>query len=629
MQKAQQYFIIDFDSTFIKSEGLDELAAVALKKTNNKQKIIERIKLLTQEGMEGKISFEKSLNERITLLKANRTHVEKTATKLKKNISSSIMRNKTFFKTYANNIYIVSGGFKEFVIPVIKNFGISEDHVFANTFLFDKKGNIRGIDTTNPLAHDNGKVKCIKSLKLEGDITIIGDGYTDFQLKKSGIANKFIAFTENIEREIVIKNADYAVQSFDEFLYVNKLPMSLSYPKSRLTALLLENVDNDAVTILEKEGYHVEYHKKSLSEDELIEKIKNVSLLGIRSRTHLNDKVIQNAHHLLAVGAYVIGTNLIDLPSAAKKGIAIFNAPYGSTRSVVELVISEMMVLMRGIFEKSNNLHKGIWDKSADGSREIKGKTLGIIGYGTIGTQVGILAESLGMDVLFYDIVERPVLGNAERCKTLEELLKKSDIISLHVDGRPENKNLIADREFQRMKNDVIFLNASRGFVVDMDALIKYLGNGKIRGAAIDVFPKEPRSNDEPFVSPLQKFPNVILTPHIGAATKEAQKNIAHFVSHKLIEFVNTGNTYLSVNLPNIQFQKNGHRLLHIHNNVPGTLAKINNVFAENNINILGQQLKTNENIGYVITDVDQKYDKKILKILKQIPETIRFRILY
>jgi D-3-phosphoglycerate dehydrogenase / 2-oxoglutarate reductase len=419
------------------------------------------------------------------------------------------------------------------------------------------------------------------------------------------------------------------VPSFDEFLYRNKLPMSLSYPKSRLSVLLLENIDNDAVTVFEKEGYHVEYHKKSLPEDELIEKIRHVSLLGVRSRTYLNDNILRHAEHLLAVGAYVIGTNLIDLSSAAKKGIAIFNAPYGSTRSVVELVISEMMVLIRGIVEKSNKLHAGIWDKSANGSREIKGKTLGIIGYGTIGTQVGLLAEALGMDVCFYDLVERPILGNALRCETLEELLKKSDIITVHVDGRKENTNLISEKEFSRMKDDVIFLNASRGFVVDIDALVTYLNKGKVRSAAIDVFPKEPRSNDEPFISDLQKFPNVILTPHIGAATKEAQKNIAQFVSHKLIEYVNTGNTYLSVNLPNIQFQMHGHRLLHIHNNVPGILAKINNTFAENNINVLGQQLKTNEHIGYVITDVDQKYDKKILQILKQIPDTIKLRVLY
>lgn len=630
-KKNQQIFLIDFDSTFIKSEGIDELAAVSLKKSKDREERLAKIKTLTQQGMDGKIPFGKSLMKRIGLLQANKSHIEKTAKILKRDISSSILRNKHFFKTYKNNIYIISGGFEEFIIPVVKSFGISENHIFANTFLFDKEGNITGIDTKNPLAHDNGKVKLIKSLKLKGDIYVIGDGYTDYKLKEEGLVKKFIAFTENIEREVVIKKADHIASSFDEFLYSNNLPMSLSYPKSRISVLLLENIDNTAVNNFEREGYTVKYFEKSLAEEDLQKEIQDISILGIRSRTAITPAVLTHANRLMALGVFAIGTNNLNLPALTQKGIATFNAPYSNTRSVVELVLGEIIMLMRHVFEKSDKMHRGIWEKSAKGSHEVKGKTLGIIGYGNIGTQLGLLAENLGMRVCFYDKVEKLILGNAQKCETLEELLKKSDVVTVHVDGNSSNKNLIGEKEFVLMKDGAIFINACRGFVVDEKALITNLKNGKIQGAAIDVFPQEPKSNSEPFISELKQFPNVILTPHIGGSTEEAQKNIARYVSQKLIEYVNTGNTYLSVNLPNIQLpeQKNSHRLLHMHNNVPGIIAQMNKVLAEHNINILGQYLKTSEEIGYVITDVDKKYDKKILDILKQIPNTIRFRVLY
>lgn len=631
-QKTKQYFIIDFDNTFIKSEGLEELAAIALKNNPQKETVLEKIKELTMLGKEDKISFEESLNKRLELLKANRQDVEKLAAHLKKNISDSILRNKNFFKTFKDNIYIISGGFKDFIIPVIKPFGIPESHVFANTFIYDNKGNITDFDKTNPLSQENGKAKLVKSLNLtDADTYVIGNEYTDYKLKELGLVKEFIAFTENIERDVVVNKADRVAPTFDEFLYINKLPMSLSYPKNRINVMLLENIDKDAVTRFEKEGYSVTYYEKSLPEEELAEKIKNVFILGIRSGTRITPKVLQNADHLLTVGAYCIGTNQIDLLSCAQQGITVFNAPYSNTRSVVELIIGEIIMLFRDVVNKSNKTHKGIWDKSAKGAHEIRGKTLGIIGYGNIGSQVSVLAESLGMKVIFYDIVEKLALGNAKRCKTMQELLKTADIITVHVDGSPQNINLISEKELHAMKDDVIFLNASRGFVVDINALVKYLKNGKIKGAAIDVFPKEPKGKDDPFISELQQFPNVILTPHIGGSTEEAQKNIAEFVSTKIIEYINSGNTYLSVNIPNIQVppQNHTHRLLHLHENVPGIMAKINSILAENNINIEGQYLKTNEQIGYVITDVNKKYDVQVLDILKKIPHTIRFRVLY
>ena len=406
---------------------------------------------------------------------------------------------------------------------------------------------------------------------------------------------------------------------------------TLSYPKNKISVLLLENVHKSAVSLFEKEGHSVTYHAKSLAEDELVKNIQNVSILGIRSRTQITKNVLEHAKHLLAIGVFGIGTNNIDLTTAAQKGVTVFNAPYSSTRSVVELTIGNMLMLSRRVFEKNNKLQKGIWDKSTAGCHEIKGKTLGIIGYGTIGTQIGILAEMLGMNVCFYNTSEKPILGNAQKCKTLEELLKKSDIITVHVDGKPANHNLISDKEFQQMKHGALFLNASRGFVVDIPSLKKHLENGKIQGAAIDVFPKEPKSIDEPFISQLQGIPNVILTPHIGGASEEGQKNIANFVPNKVIDYINTGNSMLSVNIPNIQLPKQGktHRLLHLHKNTPGILAQLNKIFAEYNINIVGQYLKTDENIGYVITDVDKNYNKDIINVVKQIPNTTRLRVLY
>lgn len=631
-QGTKQYFIIDFDNTFIKSEGLQELAAIALKNNPHKDSVLEQIKELTTLSIEGKIPFAESLDKRLALLKANRQDVERLAAHLKKNISDSILRNKQFFKTFKDNIYIISDGFKDFIIPVIKPFGIPEDHVFANTFIYDNKGNITDFDKTNPLSQDDGKVKLIKALNLtNADTYVIGGRYTDYKLKALGLVKEFIAFTENIEGDVLVDRADRVAQTFDEFLYINRLPRSLSYPKNRINVMLLENIDQDAVTRFEKEGYEVNYYEKSLAQDELAEKIKNVFILGIRSGTRITPAVLQNADRLLAVGAYCIGTNQIDLLSCTQQGITIFNAPYSNTRSVVELIIGEIIILLRDVANKSHKMHNGIWDKSARGAHEIRGKTLGIIGYGNIGSQISVLAESLGMKVIFYDIVEKLALGNAKRCKTLEELLKTADIITVHVDGNPQNVNLIAEKEFRAMKDDVIFLNASRGFVIEIDALVKYLQNGKIKGAAIDVFPKEPKGKDDPFISELQQFPNVILTPHIGGSTEEAQKNIAEFVSSKIIEYINSGNTHLSVNIPNIQVppQNHTHRLLHLHKNVPGIMASINSILAENNINIEGQYLKTNEQIGYVITDVNKKYDVQVLDILKKIPDTIRFRVLY
>ncbi len=628
---ANQYFIIDFDSTIIQTEGLEELAQIVLEKNPRKNEILEEIKKITNLGMEGKIGFSESLKKRLSLLKINKADLEKLAKILKKKISPSILRNKHFFKTYKQQIYIITGGFREFVEPVTIELGIQPNHILSNTFKFNKKGEVIGFDPENLLSKDGGKLKAVKSLKLSGEIIAIGDGFTDLQIKQSGVAKHFYAFTENVTREIVVQNADHVIGSFDEFLFVNKFPMSVSYPKSKMKALLLENIEIGAKEAMEKEGYQVELLKKALDEVELAEKIKDISILGIRSKTKVTKKVLENAQRLKAVGAFCIGTDQMDLNALTENGVAIFNAPFQNTRSVVELALGEIIILIRGVIDKNEKLHKGIWDKSTTGSNEIRGKTLGIIGYGKIGSQLSTLAESLGMNVIFYDRFVKLPLGNTKKVETLHELLKTSDIISIHVSGEKTNSNLIGEKEFSQMKDGVIFLNLSRGFVVDIKALAKYIKSGKIKGAAIDVFPSEPKSRDEEFKSQLRELSNVIITPHIAGSTEEAQKEIAQFVSGKIIEFINTGNTYLSVNLPNIQLplQGNSHRLLHLHKNVPGLLAQINKIIADNNINIIGQYLKTSEDVGYVITDVNKKYDADILKQLQKIPDTIRFRVLY
>jgi D-3-phosphoglycerate dehydrogenase len=625
------HIIIDFDSTFTKVEGLDELAAIALTGHPQREQIVQEITDLTNKGMNGEMSFSEGLHKRIALLKASRAHIEELVSFLRTKVSDSFQRNKQFLTQNADYIYIVSSGFKEFIVPVVTELGLRADHVYANEFRFDEEGNIIGIDENNVLSTDGGKIKLLSSLNLEGEVYAIGDGYTDYQLKESGLASRFYAFTENIERPKVIAVADHIATSFDDFLYDNKLSRSQSYPKSRIKVLLLENVHPVALRAFEEQGFNVEFVKGALDEDELCERIKDVSIIGIRSKTNITKRVLENANRLMAIGAFCIGTNQIDLEAAAERGIAVFNAPYSNTRSVVELAIGEMIVLIRNVVTKTNQMHAGIWDKSANGSFEVRGKKLGMVGYGSIGTQLSVVAEALGMEVYFYDGVEKLSLGNARKVNSLDELLSIADVISMHVDGRKENTNLIGKREFDLMKKGVIFMNLSRGHVVDIEALADAVKSGKVAGASVDVFPKEPKTNDEVFESALRGLPNVILTPHIGGSTEEAQENIGHFVPSKLLEYMNNGSSYGSVNFPEVQLPKlkDSHRLLHIHANIPGVLAKLNNIFAKNNINITGQYLKTNEKIGYVIVDIAKGYTEEFIQEVKEVEGTIRFRMLY
>lgn len=405
-----------------------------------------------------------------------------------------------------------------------------------------------------------------------------------------------------------------------------------SLDKSKIKFLLLEGLHQSAVDTLNAAGYtNIEYLKTSLTEEELIEKIKDVHFIGIRSRTQLTEKVFASAKKLIAVGCFCIGTNQVNLMAALSKGVPVFNAPYSNTRSVAELVLAQAILLLRGVPEKNAVCHRGGWMKSAVNSYEIRGKKLGIIGYGSIGTQFSVLAESLGMKVYFYDIITKLPLGNATQVGSLKELLEISDIVSLHVPETAATKYMFGAEQIQQMKQDSILMNAARGTVVDIDALAEAIKSKKLLGAAIDVFPVEPKSNTEEFVSPLRGLDNVILTPHVGGSTMEAQENIGVEVAEKLSTYSDTGATITSVNFPEVALpaHPNKHRLLHIHENVPGVLSEINQVFSDNDINIGGQYLQTNDKVGYVVVEVDKEYSALALEKLKAVKGTIRCRVLY
>lgn len=396
-----------------------------------------------------------------------------------------------------------------------------------------------------------------------------------------------------------------------------------------MKALLLENIDKTAIEAFEKAGFEVDSRSGALEGEELIEALQDVNVVGVRSRTHLTEEVVeQMPDHLVAIGAFSIGTNQIALDAAAKRGIVCFNAPYSNTRSVVELAMGEIVVMARRLFDKSQQMHQGIWRKSADGSHEVRGRTLGIVGYGNIGSQLSILAEAFGMKVQFYDIADKLALGNAHRCDSLEELLSTSETVSLHVDGRYENRDIFGAREFAMMPERSLFLNLSRGFVVDEVALAENLRSGHIAGAAIDVYHEEPKTTGDPFENPLQGMPNVILTPHVGGSTREAQSDIGRYVSGKLIDYVTNGSTAMSVNMPQVQVQPlQGHRIIHIHENVPGVMGTLNTILSSHNANIAYQALSTVGDTGFAIMDVTSS-TPGLAAELEEVPHTIRVRVL-
>jgi D-3-phosphoglycerate dehydrogenase len=624
-------FVIDFDSTLVTGETLDVIAEVVLEGDPEADAKAAAIRRITDRAMAGDLDFGEALRTRLELLRPSREAVAEAAARMAGMVTPSVARNRAFFEENRDRVYVISGGFHEVVEPVVAAFGVGPEQVLANRLDFGADGSACGVEASNPLARAGGKAEAVRNLGLEGEVVVVGDGWTDYEIRQAGAAHRFHAFVENVKREKVMAAADHIAASFDEVLHREGAGARFSYPRSKMRILLLENIHPLAVERFQREGYEVETVRSAPDEAELARRLKGVHVLGLRSKTQLTATALEGADRLLAAGAFCIGTNQIDLKAASGMGVAVFNAPYANTRSVVELAVGMIVSLMRGVHRKSAQLHAGKWDKSAEGARELRGKTLGIIGYGAIGSQLSVLAEAMGMRVVFHDVGEKLTLGNAVRRRSLGEVLAEADVVSLHVDGRPENRNLIGAAEIQRMKPGAALINLSRGHVVDIGAVAQALGSGRLSGGAFDVFPEEPRSNDEPFESPLRGLPNVILTPHIGGSTEEAQENIGEFVAERLLAFLNRGDTSHSVNLPNLQMSEvsGAHRFLHIHRNQPGVLAAINGAIAEHGLNILAQHLKTGEDTGYVIVDVDNAYPREVIAAMKAVPGTLKFRVLY
>ncbi len=628
---AAPTLIFDFDSTLVRIETLEALADIALEGHVDAASVRAEVASLTHRAMAGDLDFGQALRARLAMLPLTRTHVQALADRILDEGTPSVRRNLRFFNENAEKIVILSGGFREIILPIAERLGVSPERVICNDLVYDAEGRVIGVEDANPLSHENGKPAAIRALGLKGPVVMVGDGWNDAEVKLAGAADRFYAFTEIVRRDKVVAVADGEVKSIDELLHAEGLAGRWSYPRSRIKMLLLENIHPAAVERLEEAGYSVETMKGALDEADLIEKIKGVHVLGIRSKTNVTEAVLAAADRLMAVAAFCIGTNQIDLEACAARGVAVFNAPYSNTRSVVELALGLTITLMRDVVDKSAAMHEGRWNKSADGSRELRGKTLGIVGYGAIGSQLSVLAEALGMRVIFHDLSERLALGNAKRMRSLDALLAESDVVTLHVDGRVENTNLIGAAQFQMMRPGTLFLNLSRGHVVNVGDLAQAIQGGRVGGAALDVFPEEPRTNADPFDTPLKGLKNVILTPHIGGSTEEAQEAIAEFAAERLLGYLNRGDTTFCVNLPNVQLAEvsGGHRILHIHRNQPGVMAELNRELSAAGLNILGQHLKTDERTGYVIMDVDRDYDPQALRVLRAVPGTLRFRLLH
>jgi D-3-phosphoglycerate dehydrogenase len=615
----------------VRIETLEVLADIALAGAPDAAAIRAEVGALTDQAMAGELPFGEALRRRLALLPLTRTHVAELAARILDEGTPSVRRNLRFFRENAGRIIILSGGFREIIAPLAAHLHVPAEQVLCNDLIYDADGRVVGVDEANPLSQAGGKPTLIRSLNLPGPVVMIGDGWTDAEVKLEGGADRFHAFTEIVRRDRVVAAADTEAPSMDEFLHTEGLAGRWSYPRGRIRILLLENIHPAAVERLEEAGYTVESLKGALDEDALIEALRGVHVLGVRSKTQVSGRVLEAADRLMAVAAFCIGTNQIDLDAAADRGVAVFNAPYSNTRSVVELAVGLTIALLRDVADKSAAMHRGEWNKSATGSRELRGKTLGIVGYGAIGSQLSVLAEGLGMRVIFHDLTERLALGNARRMASLDALLAESDVVSLHVDGRSDNAALIGAAQLSRMKEGSLLLNLSRGHVVEVGALAQALGSGRIGGAAVDVFPEEPATNAEPFDSPLRGLPNVILTPHIGGSTEEAQEAIGAFAAERLLAYLNRGDTTFCVNLPNVQLAEvdGAHRILHIHRNQSGVLAELNRALAAAGLNILGQHLKTDERTGYVITDVDRDYAPEALQSLRSVAGTLRFRMLH
>ncbi len=639
--------VFDFDSTIINAEGTELVIREALQreKPEQREKKMERLKAITHQATNGDMPLGEALQKRFNLTRVTREDVENAAAHILNTINPRVRETIRIFQERGKQIFIFSNSFIELLKPVASEVGVPSQNLFANDLVY-QDGQVTGFNEDNPLFLSLGKVFLAEQLRnegrLEGGTAVVGDGYSDLVIRRNNVADMFVYFAGTALHEPIRKQADFSVDRFDQLLPLFFSDNELSNDSAEVFAaadnghkgeavpaiLLLENIHIEAQNKLQAAGYHVERREASLGEEAIYQSASEANIIGIRSKTHLTKEIISRLPDLWAIAAFSIGTNQIDLQSAAHSGIPVFNAPFSNTRSVAELVVGEIIMLMRRIFEKNTAAHRGQWLKTVEGASEIRGKTVGIIGYGHIGSQVSVLLEGLGMTVIFYDIVDKLPLGNAQRANDLYDLLKHADIVTLHVPDTSLTRGMIGDREIRALRRGSFLINASRGKVVDLDALRRALLDGHIAGAAIDVFPQEPAKPTDFFETPLQNIPNVILTPHIGGSTREAQENIARYVADKIHAFISTGNTIGSVNFPEVDMPrvKGTDRILHIHENVPGVLAKINSVFARRHINVESQILKTKDDIGYLIVDVNHRISEQVFNLMSHITETIKVR---
>lgn len=603
--EKETYYLFDFDSTFTQVEAMEELAEISLSDDPEKEILIEKIKQLTDLAMNGSMPFGKSLKARIALLSAKRYHVNKLVNRLRKRISPSFTRNKKFFKENQGRIFIISGGFKEFIVPIVKPYFIDSEHVYANTFVYDKKGNIIGADERNVLSEEKGKVKLLKQLKLTGKVVLIGDGYTDYEVYESGQADQFFAFTENVARDKVLERSELIAPSLDEILFTEGLPMSISYPKSRLKALLWGEETFLAEPKLRKEGYRTMRLPRKTSKEELQSALNDSHILIFSSG--VNFSLVQNEQNkLLTAGVW---GDLVDEAFGkrlAMGGVSVFGGEFSNIRSEVELSILKLLQL---------NREKG---------EEIQGQKLGIIGYGYRGNTLSVVAEQLGMEVYYYDTFDRPAIGNARRMRQLGELLRKVNNVVITKADQFKGCCIIGVKELKQVQKETILINMGYDENIQEDVCIQALENGKLGGLGLDFLVKKRSSHVGKGIKIRQGF-----NERMG--TRQAQENIANLLCERLIGFINTGNTQGSINFPelNLPALQNMHRFIHIHKNKPGVLAQINGILATHKINVCGQYLKTSGELGYVITDVSKEYESQAISDLKAISETIRFRVLY
>lgn len=636
-----QNILFDFDCCFLQQEAVEFLIELGLRKfdVTEQQFRLESLRSLAARTESYEVSRGQKMSQQLQISKINAADVKRASSLMETQLLPEVQMVVDYLKKNNRQIIVFSRAFQELVLPVTDMLEIPQRNVFTNRLIFGNESEIPAIDEANPLFLQSGKVYLAEFLnnqgRLLGPTAVIGDSRADLSIRKSGVANYFIYFENLRTDETISEEADFAIQRLDQLLPLVTSPFLTNQKKTLLAAeketkkfqtVLLENIHPIATTKLQTAQFGIQSFKHAPDSSELEQLAAHCNVLGIRSKTELRSDILEKLQDLYVIGCFCIGTDQVDLKAAARLGIPVFNAPYANTRSVAELVAGMAIMLMRDVLTKSTAAHQGQWLKKTTHACELRGKTVGIIGYGHIGSQVSILFEDLGLKIIYYDIVDKLPLGNARRMPSLELLLAEADIVTLHVPDTPETRGMMNARTINLMKAGAILINTSRGKVVDLAALKSAILAGRIVGAAVDVFPEEPGSNQDAFVCELQNLPNVILTPHIGGSTIEAQERIADEVSSKLINFLRTGATTGAVNFPEVELPltSDSYRILHIHRNQPQVLAKIHNIFLQYRVNVTAELLKTRDSIGYLIVDIHQDTSAPVSELLSRLTETIR-----